>query len=58
MGHSFIDYDQMLSRGDFLEQDEPAEFFFLMARESIDTDIDNSVEVKKSITDAFYDRLS
>lgn len=58
MGHSFIDYDQMLSRGDFLEQNEPANFFFLLARQSIDTDIDYSVEVKKSISDTFYDRLT
>lgn len=58
MGHSFIDYDQMLSRGDFLENDMPAEFLFLLADRSIDIDIDNSVEVKKSITDAFYDRLT
>lgn len=58
MGHSFIDYDQMLSRGDFLEQNEKAEYFFFLAQQSIDTDISNSVEVKESITKAFYDRLT
>lgn len=58
MGHSFIDYDQMLSRGDFLEQTEKAEFFILAARSTIDTDICYGVEVKKSITEAFYDRLT
>jgi superfamily II DNA or RNA helicase len=57
MGHSFIDYDQMLSRGDFLEQNEEASFFFLVARNSIDTDIARSVVKKKSITEMFYDRL-
>jgi len=57
MGHSFIDFDQMLSRGDFLEQTEPAEFFLLMVRKSIDTDIATAVKRKKSITEAFYDRL-
>lgn len=57
MGHSYIDYDQMLSRGDFLEQTEPADFFILVARSSIDSDIVNSVDRKKSITEVFYDRL-
>lgn len=57
MGHSYIDYDQMLSRGDFLEQNEPADFFLLLARLTIDTDIASSVEDKKSITEAFYGRL-
>lgn len=57
MGHSFIDYDQMLSRGDFLDQTEPANFFLLAVRSSIDTDIVVSVKRKKSITETFYDRL-
>jgi hypothetical protein len=57
MGHSFIDYDQMLSRLDFIEQNEPADFFLLMVRKSIDTDIATAVKRKKSITEAFYDRL-
>lgn len=57
MGHSFIDFDQMLSRGDFLEQNEPAEFFIPAARSSIDTDIVSAVKKKKSITELFYGRL-
>lgn len=57
MGHSFIDYDQMLSRGDFLEQTSQAEFFLLMVRLSIDTDIIAAVKQKKSITEQFYGRL-
>lgn len=57
MGHSFIDYDQMLSRGDFLEQNSEANYFLLLARSTIDMDISVGVEVKKSITEAFYDRL-
>jgi hypothetical protein len=57
MGHSYIDYDQMLSRGDFLEQNETADFFLLVVRSSIDTDIVSAVVKKKSITEAFYDRL-
>lgn len=58
MGHSYIDYDQMLSRGDFMEHDVAANYFLLMARSTIDTDIAKGVEAKKSITEAFYDRLS
>lgn len=57
MGHSFIDYDQMLSRGDFLEQATQAEFFLLVVRLSIDTDIVAAVKQKKSITEQFYGRL-
>jgi SNF2 family DNA or RNA helicase len=57
MGHSFIDYDQMLSRLDFIEQTEPADFYLLTVQKSIDTDIVVSVKRKKSITEAFYDRL-
>lgn len=57
MGHSFIDFDQMMSRLDFLEQIDSGKFFLLAARNTIDTDIAISVEAKKSITEAFYDRL-
>lgn len=57
MGHSYIDYDQMLSRGDFLHQTEPAHFFFTAARATIDIDIITGVTRKKSITELFYDRL-
>lgn len=57
MGHSFIDFDQMLSRGDFLEQNKQATFFLLAVRRSIDTDIISAVKRKKSITERFYDRL-
>lgn len=58
LGHSFITYDQMLSRGDFLEQKERAKFFMLAARKSIDIDILGSVDRKKSISDNFYRRLN
>jgi hypothetical protein len=57
MGHSFIDYDQMLSRGDFLEQRKAARFYLLAVRKSIDTDIISAVKKKKSVTEQFYDRL-
>lgn len=57
MGHSFIDYDQMVSRGDFLDQTEPAEFFVLSVRWSIDTDIIVCHKKKRSISKQFYDRL-
>jgi superfamily II DNA or RNA helicase len=58
MGHSFIDFDQMLSRGDFLEQSQHADYYFLLARSSIDTDIFTSVLQKKSITEIFYGRVN
>lgn len=58
MGHSYIDYDQMVSRGDFLEQDGAADFFILAARKTIDTDIVVSVKAKRSITEQFYGRMT
>lgn len=57
-GHSYIDHDQMLSRGDYIEADDAATFFILLAERTIDIDIDYSVEAKKSITEMFYDRMS
>lgn len=57
MGHSFIDYDQMLSRGDFLDAEEQAEFFILAVRWSIDTDIVVCHKKKRSISKQFYGRL-
>ncbi len=57
MGHSFIDWDQMVSRGDFLDQTEQAEFFILLVRWSIDTDIIVCHKKKRSISEQFYDRL-
>jgi hypothetical protein len=57
MGHSFIDYDQMISRGDFMFSNEPAEFIILAVEFSIDTDVVVSVERKQSITELFYGRL-
>jgi SNF2 family DNA or RNA helicase len=56
-GHSFIDWDQMISRLDFLEQKQPGTIFVLLARNSIDTDLYQSVKLKKSITETFYGRL-
>lgn len=57
MGHSFIDWDQMISRGDFLEQNERADFFILMVRNSIDSDIVVCHNKKRSISEQFYGRL-
>ena len=57
MGHSYIDYDQMISRGDFLDQVEQANFFLLMVISSIDTDIYSAVTKKQSVTETFYHRL-
>jgi superfamily II DNA or RNA helicase len=58
MGHSYIDYDQMVSRGDFLDQDAAADFLILAARKTIDTDIVVSVKAKRSITEQFYGRMT
>jgi superfamily II DNA or RNA helicase len=57
MGHSYIDFDQMVSRGDHLDQSQRTEFFLLLARNSIDEDIYFAVKRKASITDQFYARL-
>lgn len=57
MGHSFIDYDQMISRLTFLDQDAPADFFVLAVRWSIDTDVVTCHKKKRSISEQFYDRL-
>jgi SNF2 family DNA or RNA helicase len=58
MGHSFIDYDQMMSRFDFLQQNDAADIYILMAERSIDTDIASAVVKKKSNTERFYVRLN
>lgn len=57
MGHSFIDYDQMISRLDFLEQTSTADFYVLAVRWSIDTDIVVCHKKKRSISEQFYGRL-
>jgi hypothetical protein len=35
MGHSFIDYDQMMSRFDFLEQNDAADIYILHAAATV-----------------------
>ena len=57
MGHSFIDYDQMMSRLDFMGQDEQGEFFLLYAKQSIDEDIIKAVLLKTSVANVTFDRL-
>lgn len=58
MGHSFIDYDQMMSRMDFMAQDEQADFFLLYSKRSIDEDIISAVKLKTSVANVTYERLN
>lgn len=57
MGHSYIDYAQMLARLNFLTYSTAADFYLLLADNSIDTDLFTGVTRKMSITNVFYDRL-
>lgn len=57
MGHSYIDYSQMLARLNFLTYSTAADFYLLLADNSIDTDLFTGVTRKQSITNIFYDRL-
>lgn len=57
MGHSWIDYDQMMSRLDFLQQTEQAEFFLIYAVETIDEDIITALKEKRSVSQVTLDRL-
>lgn len=57
MGHSWVDYDQMMSRLDFLQQTEAAEFFLLFAVETIDEDIITALKEKRSVSQVTLDRL-
>lgn len=57
MGHSWIDYDQMMSRLDFLNQEERAEFFLLFCVDTIDEDIITALEEKRSVSQVTLDRL-
>lgn len=57
MGHSWIDYDQMMSRLDYLKQTDRAEFFLLFALETIDEDIITALKEKRSVSQVTLDRL-
>lgn len=58
MGHSYIDYSQMLARLNFLEHSTAADFYLLLAENTIDVDLYDGVTRKQSITNIFYDRLN
>lgn len=58
MGHSYIDYSQMLARLNFLSYSTAADFYFLLADNTIDMDLYDGVTRKQSITNVFYDRLN
>lgn len=55
--HSFIDFDQMVSRLDFMGQTEPAKFLVLYVPDTIDSDIRVAIKLKTSVTQATLDRL-
>jgi len=58
LGHSYIDYSQMVARLGFLDKKTADDFFLLLAENTIDTDIYTGVTRKQSITNIFYDRLN
>ncbi len=55
--HSFIDFDQMVSRLDFIEKEEASEFLVLFVPNTIDADIRTSIKMKVSVTSATLNRL-
>lgn len=57
MGHSWIDYSQMVARLTFLDQGEQAEFFLLYVPDTIDEDIMTAIEEKRSVSDITFERL-
>lgn len=57
MGHSWIDYDQALSRLDRRGQTERVLIFLIFVRESIDDDIWEAVCSKRSLNQVVWERL-
>jgi superfamily II DNA or RNA helicase len=57
MSHSWIAFDQMISRLDFLEQTVQAKFFLLFVPGTIDEDIRTAIDEKRSVTQITWDRL-
>ena len=57
MSHSWIDFDQMMSRLDYLKQTERAEFFLLYCMESVDEDIIVALDEKRSVSEITLERL-
>lgn len=55
--HSFIDFDQMISRLDFMGQTVPAKFLVLYVPNTIDSDIRQAIKLKTSVTQATLNRL-
>jgi superfamily II DNA or RNA helicase len=55
--HSFIDFDQMTSRLDFMGQTEQAKFLVLYVPNTIDADIRSAIKLKTSVTTATLNRL-
>lgn len=57
MGHSWIDYSQMVARLTFLYQDGPPEFFLLYVPDTIDEDILVALDEKRSVSEVTLERL-
>lgn len=55
--HSWIDFDQMTSRLDFINKDEASEILVLFVPDTIDEDIRTSIRTKVSVTTATLNRL-
>lgn len=55
--HSFIDFDQMTSRLDYMGQTEQAKFLVLYVPGTIDADIRSAIKLKTSVTTATLNRL-
>jgi SNF2 family DNA or RNA helicase len=57
MGHSGIDYRQMMARLTHLHQEEPPEFWILYVPDTIDQDILVALEEKRVVFDVTMERL-
>lgn len=58
MGHSWIDWSQMLSRLTFLDQEDAADFFLLGIPDTIDEDIYTALMEKRSVSEVTLERLA
>lgn len=56
-GHSWIDFDQMSSRLDFINKEVASELLVLFVPDTIDEDIRTSIKNKVSVTTATLNRL-
>jgi hypothetical protein len=57
MGHSGIDYRQMMARLTHLHQEEPPEFWILYVPDTIDQDILIAQATKRKVFDITMERI-